>query len=146
MRSLSMSLSLAGVMALGGLATWASASVDPSPKPGGIYRLKPGIYVQRDVACESAPNAAVRQYDGFGISDARTHACRARILSHRGSRYVVEQSCIDAGAGAAPRVKERQTVMIADALTFTVRTTGQGTTYRYCPAYMFPPGLRETNK
>src|SRR3546814_10834324 len=38
----------------------ASASVDSSPKPGGVYRLKPGLYVQKDVACAHAPNAAIR--------------------------------------------------------------------------------------
>ena len=28
------------------VAPAAVASVDPSPRPGGVYRLKPGIYVQ----------------------------------------------------------------------------------------------------
>jgi len=124
----------------------AVASVDRSPKPGGVYRLKPGIYVQKGVACESAPNAAIRQYDGRGISDAHTRACRARVLAHRGSRYTVSQSCIDAGAGPAPRVSERQTVTTADALTFTISTRGAGTTYRYCPAYMLPAGIRSSAK
>lgn len=135
-----------GGLALVGLGASVSASVDTTPKPGGVYRLKPGTYVQAGVACGSAPHAAVRRYDGRGISDAHTRACRARILSRRGSRYAVEQSCIDAGAGAAPRVRERQTVTIADALTFMLRTTGRGTTYRYCPSYMLPAGLREVKK
>ena len=34
-------------------ATGASASVDTSPKPGGVYRLKPGIYVARGADCRS---------------------------------------------------------------------------------------------
>lgn len=125
-------------------ATTATASVDTSPKPGGVYRLKPGIYVQKGVACETAPNAAIRQYDGRGISTAHTRACRARVLSRRGNRLEVSQSCIGAGAGPAPRFTERQTVSIADALTFTLKTRGNGTTYRYCPAYMLPVGLRGT--
>jgi hypothetical protein len=122
----------------------AVASVDTSPKPGGVYRLKPGIYVRKDTACASAPNAAIRQYDGRGISTPHTRACRARILSRRGDRYEVTQSCIDAGAGPAPRFVERQTVAIRDALTFTIKTRGPSVEYRYCPAYMLPAGMRAT--
>ena len=120
----------------------ANASVDRSARPGGVYRLKPGIYVQKGVKCASPPNAAIRRYDGRGISTAHTRACQARILSRRGSRYDVSQSCIDAGAGPAPRFTERQTITVPDALTFTLRTRGDGTTYRYCPASMLPAGLR----
>jgi hypothetical protein len=129
---------IAGVAA----ATAAAASVDTSPKPGGVYRLKPGIYVRKDVACKTAPNAAVRYYDGRGISSAHTRACRTRILSRRGDRYQVSQSCIDAGSGPAPRFTERQTIDVPDALTFTLKTRGPASTYRYCPAYMLPAGLR----
>ena len=134
------------VLAIGMLAgaTVATASVDTSPKPGGVYRLKPGIYVQKGTACASAPNAAIRQYDGRGISTAHTRACRARILSHRGNRYEVSQSCIDAGAGPAPRFVERQTVSIPDALTFDIKTRGPATQFRYCPSYMLPAGMGAT--
>lgn len=33
----------------------AFASVDTSPKPGGVYRLKPGIYVAKGDSCRSRP-------------------------------------------------------------------------------------------
>jgi hypothetical protein len=125
-------------------ATSAVANVDPLPKPGGVYRLKPGIYVRKDTGCGSAPNAAIRQYDGRGISTPHTRACRAHILSRRGARYEVSQSCIAAGAGPAPRFIERQTVSIRDALTFSIRTRGPAVAYRYCPAYMLPAGVRAT--
>jgi hypothetical protein len=127
-------------LALLATATIAAASVDTSPKPGGVYRLKPGTYVQKDVDCGAAPNAAIRRYDGRGISGAHSRACRARVLSRRGNRFEVRQSCI--GAGPAPRSSERQTVTISDALTFTLKTRGSGTTYRYCLAYMLPAGMR----
>ena len=123
-------------------ATVTTASVDTSPKPGGVYRLKPGTYVQKDVPCGSAPNAAIRRYDGRGISSAHTRACQARILSRRGSGFAVTQSCIGAGAGHAPRFRERQTISVPDALTFTLKTRGSGTTYRYCPAYMLHADMR----
>lgn len=132
----------AAVIVAAGLVAPAWASVDRSPPPGGVYRLKPGIYVQKSVACADAPNAAIRRYDGRGISDPHSRACQARVLSRKGTSYSVVQSCIDAGAGPAPRVSERQVVTVPDALTFTIRTRGAGTTYRYCPASMLPPGIR----
>ena len=124
----------------------AIASVDRSPGPGGVYRLKPGSYVQKGVSCASAANAAIRQYDGRGISDAHSRSCRARVLTRKGDRYPVTQSCIEAGAGPAPRVSQRQTVTVPDALTFTIQTRGPGTTYGYCPASMLPAGLKRAVK
>ena len=133
---------LSSIGLCGLLATAAAASVDTSPKPGGVYRLKSGIFVEQGTRCEDAPNAAIRLYDGRGISTARTRACRAKVVSRRGSRYTVRQSCIDAGAGPAPRFLEAQTVTVRDALTFTLGTGGRAATCRYCPAYQLPPGLR----
>lgn len=124
----------------------AMASVDPSPPPSGIYRLKPGIYVKKGVSCASAPNAAILQYDGRGISDSHSRACRVRVLARGGDRYTVVQSCIDAGQGPAPRVSQRQTVTVSDALTFVIQTRGPGTAYRYCPASMLPAGMKGEGK
>lgn len=128
---------------LGAGAAPLLASVDTSPSPGGVYRLKPGIYVQRGVDCGSPPNAAILRYDGKGLNSAHSRACRARVLSRRGGTYTVEQSCISAGAGPAPRVAERQTVSVEDALTFRLGARRQGTAYRYCPAHMLPADLRK---
>jgi hypothetical protein len=132
-----------------GAAATAWASVDTSPKPGGVYRLKPGIYVARDSPCETAPNAAIRTYDGKGIGTAHTHACKAVVRSRQGSTYVVDQTCIDAGTGPGKRFTERQRIRVQDALTFTQsfpqsfpQSRGAGTTYRYCPSYQLPAGVR----
>ncbi|MET3826670.1 hypothetical protein ABIC16_002363 [Sphingomonas sp. PvP055] len=118
------------------------ASVDRSPKPGGVYPLKPGIYVAGKQSCEAPPNAVIRQYDGRGISGAHSSACRVRIVSRRGSTFVVDQSCVDAGVGPAPRFTERQTVTVRDALNFSVKIRGQSTAYRYCPIDHLPADLR----
>lgn len=131
---------------LGAALGWESpavASVDTSPKPGGVYRLKPGIYVAHDMTCEAPPNAAIRQYDGRGIATAHTHACKAKIRGRKGNRYTVDQSCIDAGSGPGRRFVERQQVTVRDALTFSQTVRGSGTTYRYCPVYQLPAGLRD---
>ncbi|SEN51612.1 hypothetical protein SAMN05192583_2943 [Sphingomonas gellani] len=134
-------LAATAIAALGAVA--ATASVDTSPKPGGVYRLKPGIYAQKGTSCSSPANAEIRQYDGRGISTAHSRACRASVLSRRGDRYTVSQSCMDAGAGPGKRFTERQTVTVRDALTFTQASKGAGTTYRYCPIDQLPRGLRE---
>lgn len=124
----------------------ANASGDASRPPSGVYPLKPGIYVQKGVDCGSPPNAAIRQYDGRAISTAHTRACVARVLSRKGKTYSVRQSCIDAGAGSAPRISERQTIEVSDALTFRLRARGPATTYRYCPAYLLPKDLRSASQ
>jgi hypothetical protein len=117
-----------------------------SPEPprdlGGVLPLKHGIFVAADVPCESPPNAAIRRYDGQGLSGAHTRACRAKVLSKRGSTYEVDQSCIDAGAGPAPRSSERQTITIADNLDFTLTRGAGSQRFRYCPAALLPPGIQ----
>lgn len=121
-------------------SSWAS--VDTSPKPGGVYRLKPGIYVDTSMECGSPPNAAIRRYDGKGISTAHTRACRAKVLSKKGKVYTVRQSCIDAGSGPGPRFDQTQKIRVADALTFSQTIRGHSTAYRYCPVYQLPKDLR----
>jgi len=132
----------AGLALALGSAALAHASVDTSPKPGGVYRLKPGIYVARDIGCDAPTNAAIRLYDGKGIGTAHTSACRATVRKRRASTYTVDQSCIDAGSGPGPRFVQRQQVVVRDALTFTQVIGKSRTTYRYCPVDQLPPGLR----
>jgi hypothetical protein len=110
------------------------SAMPASAKVGGVYPLTHGIYVRTDTKCQGAPNAALRTYDGAGIGDPHSHACRVHVLSRQGRRYSVTQSCIDAGVGLGPRVSERQTVTVLNPTSFTVATEGQGFGYRYCPA------------
>ncbi len=126
-----------------GTASSAWASADTSPKPGGVYPLKPGIYVARASDCGAPANAAIRQYDGRGLSTAHTRACKVTVKSRKRSTYTVDQSCIDSGAGPAPRVVQRQQVTVQDALTFTQVIRGDRTTYRYCPVYQLPADLQK---
>src|SRR3546814_6546207 len=87
----------------------ASASVDSSPKPGGVYRLKPGLYVQKDVACAHATNAAIRRYDGRAISDAHSRGCSASVLTHTAHRQTDMQQCAGDSARAAQTGNHQQT-------------------------------------
>lgn len=118
------------------------ALVEPSRDLGGVLPLKHGIFVAADVSCGSPPNAAIRRYDGVGLSGAHTRACRAKVLSKRGSTYEVDQSCIDAGSGPAPRSSERQTITVANNLEFTLKREAGSQRFKYCAASLLPPGIR----
>lgn len=122
-------------------ASHAMASVDTTAPPGGVYKLKPGIYVAKGSDCASPANAAILQYDGKGLSGAHSRACKVTVRSRKGGRYTVDQSCIDAGAGPAPRSVQRQQVTVRDALTFTQTIKGRATSYAYCPVDQLPKGL-----
>lgn len=126
-----------------GVTTAAFASVDTSPKPGGVYRLKPGTYVADTASCEAPVDAAILQYDGRGIATPKHRACKARVLSRKGNRYIVDQSCIDADAESGNRRIERQQVLVQDALTFTQTIRGRSSSYHYCPGSQLPPSLRK---
>jgi hypothetical protein len=125
----------------------ASASVDTSAPPGGVYRLKPGIYVAKGSDCAAPANAAILQYDGKGLHGAHSRACKVTVRTRKASRdetrYIVDQSCIDAGAGQAPRSTQRQQVTVQDALHFTQTIKGRATSYAYCPVDQLPEGLRK---
>jgi len=126
-------------------AAWASA--DTSPKPGGVYRLKPGIYVAAGSSCEAPANAAIRRYDGKGLNTAHSRSCKAAVASRKRSAgaitYTVDQNCIDSGAGPGKRFTQRQKVTVEDALTFNQTIGGDRTAYRYCPIDALPADLRK---
>ena len=94
----------------------ATASSDASTTGlGGTLPLKSGVYVGAETSCGSPPNAAIRIYDGVGISGSPTHASRTTVLSRVGTIHRVSQSCIDAPSGSYRRTAERQTVVVRGA-------------------------------
>jgi hypothetical protein len=132
----------------------ASQRSSPSPAPpprelvepprglDGTLPLKKGMFVASDISCSDPPNAAIRRYDGRGLSGAHTHDCEIIVLEKSGTSYEIDQSCIDAGAGPAPRSSERATIEVHDNLTFTLKRGQGGETFRYCAESLLPPGLR----
>ena len=119
----------------------AFASVDTSGKPGGIVPLKPGLYVAKGSTCKDPPNAAIRDYDRRSFATSSSRECHARVVARRGSTYRIEQSCVDAGRGPAPRVGDRFSVSVENALTFELHRGSSVTEYRYCPIYQLPKGV-----
>lgn len=120
----------------------ANAEVDTSPKPGGVFKLKPGVYVSQGQSCADPANAALRIYSGKGIRGSATHDCVARIVKARNNRFTVDQSCIDTPAGTGKRAIERQTITVSNALEFVLENGGHSSTYHYCPTYELPDWLR----
>jgi hypothetical protein len=120
----------------------ANAEVDTSPGPGGVFRLKPGVYVSKGQPCSDPANAAIRVYDGKGIRGSATHSCVAKLVKKMGDRYTVDESCIDAPTGAGKRTTERQILAVNNAIEFAIDKRGSVTTYRYCPVYQLPNSLK----
>jgi len=117
--------------------------VESPPALSGSLPLKHGIYVVSDISCADPPNAAIRRYDGLGLSGAHTRDCRIDVLEKQGAAYEIDQSCIDAGSGPAPRSSERATIEVRDNLTFVLKRGRGAETFRHCAASLLPPGLRE---
>lgn len=108
----------------------------------GVLPLERGFFVASGVDCGSPPNAAIRKYDGEGLSGAHTRACLITVLAKQGAAYHVEQSCIDAGSGPAPRSSERLVIEVHDKRSFTLQHGREGETFHYCPTDLLPPGLK----
>lgn len=115
--------------------------VEPSKDLGGALPLKHGYFVADGSTCEDPPNAALRHFDGKGLSSAHTRDCRIEVIEAKGKAYEIAQSCVDAGAGPAPRSTERATVVIENNLEFSFKRAADETHYQYCPASRLPPGL-----
>jgi hypothetical protein len=120
------------------------ASQNQSSKPGGVFQLKPGTYVERTSSCADPANAAIIFYDGKSLASSSTHACEARIIGRRGKSISVSQSCIDAGVGAAPRVVEHFEISINNAIEFSINKHAGAEVYRFCPPSQLPKSLRRS--
>ena len=121
----------------------ALASADYTPKPGGVFPLKPGVFVAKGQDCADPANAGIRIYDGKGIHGSATHACVAKVIKTTGKRYIFDQSCIDTSAGDGPRVVARESILIQDALTFVAGEGVKATSFTYCPASELPSWLKQ---
>ena len=117
------------------------ASTDNSPHPGGVFTLKPGVYVAEGQTCHDPASAGLRQYDGKGIKGSATHSCVAKVISRENNRYTIDQSCIDTAKGPGPRTNETQTVVVINALKFQWGENKQATIYNYCPTQELPKWL-----
>jgi hypothetical protein len=122
------------------------ASADTSAGPGGIYKLKPGIYVGSDQTCEAPKTTLVRKYSGRGIDSIHSQACIATLITRKGSRYTVTQKCAKSDEGPNHRSAQRQQIIVRDALTFTQKIDGKSTRFQYCAPYQLPVAITRALK
>ena len=105
----------------------AAALAEPLP-------LAHGDYVMHGTPCADAPFAAMRSYDGVGLGDPHSHACRANVLRRAGHRYSVANSCIGVGVGPGVRSTERLTIVPEGRSAFAIEANGAAIRYRLCPS------------
>ena len=120
------------------LASNVFASVDNSPKPGGVYKLKQGIYVGGSENCEAPSNKELRKYTGSGLDSIHSRACKVVVIARKANRYNIEQRCTESVGQSRRQGVERQVVIVRDALTFSQTLNGVSTTYNYCAPYQLP--------
>lgn len=100
------------------------------------------MYVAQGTDCATPANAAIRVYDGKGISTAHTHACVATVLNQQHGRYTVTQTCTDGGEGEGQRVEQKQALVVISSQRFTQEIGTLNTHYEYCAVALLPPDLQ----
>jgi hypothetical protein len=61
--------------------------------------LKHGVYVQEEISCKGAPNAAIIAWDGTGFAGAHSSKCTSHSVRKDGSHFQVSTTCSALGDG-----------------------------------------------
>jgi hypothetical protein len=137
-KSLTIGIALSAFIGIG----HASAGGTPVGQRKGVLPLRLGIYVEERSSCGDPANAAILKYDGKGIGSSNTHGCKAKISKRNGSSLTISQTCIDAGAGAGPRISEEFKLTAQSGTEFTIAKNTKANTYRFCTPSSLPAGIR----
>jgi hypothetical protein len=103
-------------------------------------QLERGTYVQEGVPCKDAPFAAVKSWDGVGLSGPHSSRCTTRVLSHHGQQFSVSTACAAIGDGTPnPSGKnDIQTLSVTRLSNNRIVVSDGGSvpsaTYRWCSA------------
>lgn len=106
----------------------------------GPLPLRRGVYVRAGTGCGSPPNAAIRIYNGAGLSGSATRDCRATISSQDGNRYRVDQSCENTYDGK--RTSELQSISVPDDQSFSM----DGASFERCADGTAPAELEKLSR
>jgi len=106
--------------------------------PQGLtLTLQPGVFVREPYACNDAPNAAIRVWDGAAFSGAGSTRCTTRVLSRQGEQFRISTTCAALGNGAPDNsgyVEELLLTRKSDS-RFIISREGQPEgKYRWCRA------------
>lgn len=58
-----------------------------------LLPIKAGFHVQEDLACSGAPNAALLEYDGKGLTGAHSQDSKTSLASRKGRDYRLRVRC-----------------------------------------------------
>jgi hypothetical protein len=111
-----------------------ATGASPAPKP---LPLEHGVYIQKAFACKGAPNAAVRVWDGVGLSGAHSSHCTSRIVSRTATTFTMSTTCAALGDGSPQPsgVAEEFTLSSVSKTAFVMsRRHERGIAYRRCSA------------
>lgn len=119
--------------------TSAKASTgDTGPLP-----LTRGVFVAEGSDCKQPANAAIRVWNGTGLSGSATRNCRPTIRSRDGDTYRLSNSCENTYDGS--RTAAVQTITVNDKSHFALREEGEASAQRFrlCPAGEAPDALEK---
>ena len=102
----------------------------------GPLPLTRGVYSRDGSPCRQPANAAVRIWNGRGLSGSATRACRSTVTERSGTSYQLRNSCENTYDGS--RTSEALTVNIPNPSRFKLGDAG----YRLCPPAEVPAGMR----
>jgi hypothetical protein len=103
-------------------------------------QLERGTYVQEEVSCKDAPFAAVKSWDGVGLSGPHSSKCTTRVLRHHGQQFSVSTACAAIGDGTPnPSGKDdiqnlSVTRLSNNRIVVSDGESASSATYRWCRA------------
>ncbi len=58
-----------------------------------VLPIEQGTYVSETATCKGAPLAETQIVDNFGVQYPHLWGCKARIMTHKGANYYMNQTC-----------------------------------------------------
>lgn len=114
-----------------------------SPDMANALPLKRGTYVARSASCADPSFADLQFYNGRGFAGAHSRACRSTVVDQNGLSFTLDNSCIDAGTGPAPRSTVREKIIVEDDEHYSIKgDTGPSVQMQYCAPAKLPASLR----
>ncbi|WP_152460908.1 hypothetical protein [Palleronia sp. THAF1] len=105
--------------------------VDGVPGQASALPISRGHYVREGTLCDNAPNAAIRVYDGAGISGSATRDCTLDVTEVDGPLYGGTNTCTDTYDGQ--RSASALSVRVLSANRFRLAENGRiEGDYRLC--------------
>ena len=120
----------------------APVSVEAS-STGARLPLHPGFYVESDVPCAEAFQAAIIQFTGKEI-EAGSDLCAITKIARLGKSYTVTERCQEQTDGHWH--SDRGTIVIPNSRAFIAGTKTTAQRFRYCPILALPESWKNSKE